>query len=134
MTPHELGIRTALLGMGVNLLLALLKVTTGILGNSYALVADGIESSADVLGSLVVIGGLRVASRPADEDHPFGHGKAEPLAGVAVASLLLLAAFWIARQSIHEIRSPHHAPAWYTLVVLAAVALVKETLSRRVFR
>ena len=134
MELHRRGIRAALAGVAVNLVLALVKIATGILGNSYALIADGIESAADVVSSLVVMGGLHLSARPADEDHPYGHGKAEPLAGGIVAMLLLAAAGWIAWQSVHEIREPHHAPAWYTLVVLAVIVAVKEYLSRRVLR
>lgn len=127
------GFRAALVGMVANLLLAVVKIATGLLGNSYALIADGIESTADILSSLVVLGGLHISVLPADEDHPYGHGKAEPLAGVAVAVLLLLAAAWIGVASVHEIRVPHHAPSWFTLPVLAGVVVVKELLSRRVF-
>ena len=124
----------ALLGMGVNLVLAVIKIAAGAVGHSYALIADGIESTADVLSSLVVMGGLKLSARPADEDHPYGHGKAEPMAGAVVAILLLAAAGWIAWSSVHEIRHPHRAPAWYTLVVLAVVIVVKEGLSRKVIR
>jgi len=120
--------------MGVNLTLAVVKIVAGVVGHSYALIADGIESTADVLSSLVVMGGLKLSAQPADEDHPYGHGKAEPMAGAIVAGLLLAAAGWIAWSSVHEIRHPHHAPAWYTLVVLAAVVVVKEGLSRKVIR
>lgn len=132
MTPHQEGIRAAVLGGLINLVLAAGKVVTGVVGNSYALVADGIESTMDVVSSLVVIGGIHFSAQPADEEHPYGHGKAEPLAGVLVATFLLFAAGWIAWHSIEEIRSPHHAPAFYTLPVLAGVVLIKELLSRRV--
>lgn len=132
MSLHRQGIRAALAGVGVNLVLAAVKMATGILGNSYALVADGIESVADVFSSLVVLWGLHIAVQPADADHPYGHGKAESLAGVVVATLLLLAAVWIAWHSVLEIRNPHHAPAWFTLPVLALVVVIKEWLARRV--
>lgn len=132
MSLHRQGMRAALAGVFTNLLLAIVKVATGVLGNSYALIADGIESVADVFSSLVVLGGLHISAQPADADHPYGHGKAEPLAGVVVASLLLFAAGWIAWHSVLEIRNPHHAPAWFTLPVLAVVVTVKEWLSRRV--
>lgn len=122
------------IALAVNIVLAILKIATGILGNSYALVADGIESTTDIVSSLVVWTGLRISALPADDDHPYGHGKAESIAGVLVALALLAAAAFIAFQSVREILTPHHAPEWYTLVVLALVILVKETLFRFVLR
>jgi cation diffusion facilitator family transporter len=134
MEPYVKGIRFAAIGMAVNLVLAIVKIFTGVVGNSYALIADGIESTADVVSSLVVISGLKLSARPADDDHPFGHGKAEPMAGMVVAGLLLLAAIWIGWSSVREIRNPHHAPEWYTLLVLALVIMAKEALARKVLR
>lgn len=113
--------------------LAVAKFIAGILGNSYALVADAVESTADILSSAIVWSGLRIASREADEDFPFGYGKAEALASVVVSLMLLGAAAGISIEAIREIRTPHHAPAGFTLVVLVVVILIKETLFRRVF-
>jgi cation diffusion facilitator family transporter len=127
------GIRSAQLGLLVNAILAGVKLVAGLVGNSYALVADAVESTADVLASIVVWGGLAIAAQPADEDHPYGHGKAEPLAASAVALMLLAAAVGIAVEAIQEIRSPHGPPAAWTLAVLVTVVLVKAVLSRRVF-
>lgn len=132
--PAEQGMRSTLLGIGINLLLALGKAAAGIFGNSYALVADAIESATDVFSSILVYVGLKVALQPPDENHPHGHGKAEPLAAVAVGLFLFLAAFGIARQSLHEIRTPHTMPASWTLLVLAGVMLVKEAMFRFVMR
>jgi len=106
----------------------------GILGNSYALIADAIESVSDVITSLIVLVGLKIAVKPADQDHPYGHGKAEPLAALVVALALLIAAVIIIIQSIHEIITPHHAPAPFTLLVLVLVVIVKETLFRFVIK
>lgn len=131
--PHR-GVRAAQLGLLVNILLAATKLVAGVLGNSYALVADAIESSFDILSSAVVWGGLRIASRAADDDYPFGYGKAESLAGAVVSLMLLGASVGISIEAIREIRTPHHAPAPFTLAVLVGVILVKETLSRRVLR
>jgi cation diffusion facilitator family transporter len=122
------------IGMAVNVLLAIVKIVTGIVGNSYALIADGIESTTDIISSLVVWTGLKISSLPADEDHPYGHGKAEPMAGMVVALALLGAAIFIAIQSVREIITPHHAPAWFTLLVLALVIVTKESLYRFVFK
>lgn len=126
------GFRASFVSVVANPLLALGKIVAGILGNSYALVADGIESSADVFSSLVVWKALRVSTRPADHDHPYGHGKAESVAGLVVAGALLGAALLIAVQSVREIVTPHHAPAAFTLVVLVVVVVTKELLFRYV--
>jgi cation diffusion facilitator family transporter len=130
--PILRGIRSAQLGLLVNAILAGVKLIAGLVGNSYALVADAVESTADVLGSIVVWGGLAIAALPADEDHPYGHGKAESLAAAAVALMMLGAAVGIAIEAIQEIRTPHGPPATWTLAVLVSVMLVKAALSRRV--
>ena len=104
------------------------------MGNSYALIADAIESTSDVFTSIIVLTGLKIASKPADETHPYGHGKAEPFAGLVVAAALFLAAIIIIIQSVHEIITPHHAPAPFTLIVLVAVVIIKETLFRFVIK
>jgi cation diffusion facilitator family transporter len=126
------GIRSAQIGAASNALLALIKILAGIAGNAYALVADGIESLADIASSLIVWGGLSIAVRPPDDDHPFGHGKAESLAAATVSLALLGAAIGIAAQAIGEIRTPHDLPAAWTLVVLVGVIAAKFLLSRHV--
>jgi len=118
------------IGTVVNLFLAAIKIVAGWLGHSYVLIADGIESFADVFSSVVVWSGLRVSVKPADEDHPFGHGKAEPIAAGIVSLMLLAAATVICVQSIHEIRHPHFPPTPFTLIVLVAVVAVKEIMFR----
>src|SRR5512143_2982060 len=129
-----IGIQSTLVGVLANVLLAAVKAIAGILGNSYALIADAIESASDVGSSLVVLGGIKIASLPADGDHPYGHGKAEPLAAMVVAVALCTAAVGIAIQSVREIITPHHAPAAFTLVVLVLVVVTKETMFRFVAR
>ncbi len=128
------GIRAAQAGLLANAVLAMIKLVTGIVGNSYALIADAVESGADVFSSIVVWRGLRIASRKADEEFPFGYSKAESLSAAVVALMLLGAALGIAIQAAREIVTPHHAPAPFTLVVLLLVVLFKETLFRRVFK
>ena len=132
-TSVEAGLRISTLAIAINAVLAVGKIVTGVLGNSYALIADGIESTADILSSFIVWGGLRLSLKPADANHPYGHGKAESIAALIVSLMLLGAALLIAGQSILEIRTPHHAPEWFTLVVLLAVIAIKETLYRFVF-
>lgn len=126
--------RSTIVGIVINGCLAAVKGIAGILGNSYALVADAIESMSDVVSSIVVWIGLKVAASPPTEKHPFGKGRAEAIAAVVVALALFGAAGTIAVSSVHEIRTPHHAPAPFTLVVLVLVILVKEGLFRFVFR
>lgn len=126
------GIRSAQAGMLVNTGLAVTKLVAGIFGNSYALVADAVESTADIFSSLIVWSGLSVSSRDPDETYPFGYGKAESLAATIVSLMLLGAAVGISIEAIREIVTPHHAPAAWTLVVLVAVVIVKSILSRRV--
>lgn len=126
------GQESTLLGIGANVALVLGKGAAGIFGHSYALIAEAIESGTDVLSSCIVWLGLRTAAREPDANHPYGHGKAEPLAAIAVAVGLLAAAAYIAVEGIHNIRTPHHLPAPFTLVVLGVVIAIKETLYRRV--
>lgn len=119
-----------LVSVAVNAALASIKILAGFFGNSYALIADGIESTADIVTSLVVWGGLRVSVAPADERHPYGYGKAEALAGIVASLALLAAAAMIAIQSVREILTPHHLPHWSTLLVLVLVIATKMILAR----
>ena len=127
-----MGLNKARLGIIVNILLAITKGVAGIVGHSYALVADAIESASDIITSGVVAFGLRMAGKPADERHPYGHGKFEPLSAAIVSLILFAAAIIIAVESVKEIATPHHAPAPFTLVVLILVIIVKECLFRSV--
>jgi len=130
----ERGLKTTLIGIVSSLALAAVKIFTGIVGNSYALIADGIESLTDIFTSSIVLTGLYFASKPADENHPYGHGKAEPFAGVAVSLGIFVAAIIIIVQSLYEIITPHHAPASFTLIVLVLVIVIKESLFRFVIK
>jgi cation diffusion facilitator family transporter len=122
--------RAPTISLAINGALAVVKLVTGLVGQSYALVADAIESLGDVFASVIVWGGLVIASKPADENHPYGHGKAEPLASLVVALMLIAAAVLIGSDAINEIRSPQNAPAPYTLVVLIVVVIIKESMCR----
>ena len=130
----QTGARIALFGLAINVLLAAAKILAGLVGHAYVLIADGIESALDVGGSIVIWGGLTVAARPPDATHPYGHGKAEPIAAVVVAVGVLTAALGLAIQSVREIFLPHHAPAPYTLAVLIVAVILKEILYRYVIR
>jgi len=138
-TPHSpiaeklrSGSQLAIVGILINAALAVVKIAAGIVGHCYALIADGVESTLDIFGSLAIWFGLRVAAEPPDENHPYGHGKAEAVAAIVVALIVMAAGLGLAVQSVREILTPHHAPAPFTLVVLIVVIVVKETLFRKV--
>lgn len=113
-----------------NFILAVAKGITGIFGNSYALVADAIESLTDVFSSALVLFGIKYSTRPADSNHPYGHGRAETLVTFIVVGFLLISATIIAYESIINIQSPHEIPEKYTLIVLAIIILIKEIFYR----
>lgn len=121
-------------GIALNAVLAIAKFAGGIFGNTYALIADGAESTLDIFSSLLVWAGFHVASRPPDANHPYGHGKAEPLAALAVAVFVFAMTAWVAFHAIHEIITPHQAPKWWTLPLLAGIVAVKLWFSRRMRR
>jgi len=121
-------------GIVLNAVLALVKLAAGIFGHTYALVADAAESMLDILSSTLVWAGFRVAARPPDANHPYGHGKAEPLAGLTVAFLVFAVSGWVASHAIREIITPHRGPAWWTLLVLGVVVVAKTWFSRRMRR
>lgn len=133
-TAHERAARLALVGLGVNMSLAGMKLIAGVVGHSYALIADAVESMADLLGSVVIWGGLKIGARPADEDHPYGHGKAESLAALVVAGMVLAAGIAVAVKAIDVLITPVRAPAPWTLIVLGVVLVSKETMFRVVRR
>jgi cation diffusion facilitator family transporter len=124
------GRQFAVIGVIVNLILAAVKAIAGIVGNSYALLADAVESTSDVASSLIVLSGLTIAAKPADATHPYGHGKAEPIASMAVAGALLAAAVGLAVENLGKLSTRHDVPSSYTLVVLVLVMAVKELLFR----
>lgn len=109
-----------------NLLLALVKWAAGYFGNSYALIADAIESTTDIFSSVLVLIGLHYAARPADKNHPYGHGRLEPLVTFIVVVFLVISACIIAYQSIINIGTPHDLPKTYTLFVLILLVIWKE--------
>ena len=123
---YERGMRTSLAGLLVNAALAIVKLTAGLVGHSYALVADAVESTSDVLASLIVWRGLRIAAQPADEEHPYGHGRAEPLAAMVVALMLVVAGIGIAIEAVQGILTRHAVPAPFTLYVLLGVVVSRR--------
>lgn len=131
---HQSAIRTAYFSIIGNAALALIKGVAGVLGNSYALIADAIESTTDIFSSILVLLGLKYAKRPADDNHPYGHGKIEPLITFIVVAFLVTSATVIAYESIVHIQTPHKVPSSWTLYVLGAIILWKEASYQIVIR
>lgn len=125
-TNTQKAIRATYFSIFSNLILAIAKGITGILGNSYALVADAIESLTDVFSSALVLFGIKYSARPADSNHPYGHGRAETLVTFLVVGFLLISATIIAYESIINIQTPHETPEKFTLIVLALIIIIKE--------
>ena len=109
-----------------NACLAIIKGLGGFFGNSYALIADAIESTADILASFLVLFGLKYTNRPADKNHPYGHGRAEPLITFIIVGFLITSATVIAYESFHNIFTPHALPKFWTLFILAPIIIWKE--------
>lgn len=128
--PKKTALKAIYLSMSGNAVLALIKFLTGFFGNSYALIADAIESTTDVFSSLLVLLGIRYANKPPDENHPYGHGRAEPLMTFVVVGFLVVSASIIAYQSVINITTPHETPEKYTLIILAAIIISKEVFYR----
>lgn len=133
-TKSEKAIRTTYWSIAGNTFLAITKGIAGVFGNSYALIADAIESTTDIFSSLLVLFGLKYAAKPADENHPYGHGKAEPLITFAIVGFLVVSATIIFIESIHNIQKPHSIPKPFTLIVLGAIILFKEASYRFVIQ
>jgi len=131
---QESAIKATYFSLIGNICLALVKGIAGILGNSYALIADAIESTTDIFSSFLVLFGLKYANKPADENHPYGHGRAEPLITFIVVGFLITSATIIAYESIQNITTPHDAPKSWTLIVLTIIILWKEYSFRKVMK
>lgn len=134
MTHERTALRATYFSMAGNAVLAIIKGLAGYFGNSYALIADAIESTTDIFSSMLVWMGIRYANRPADDNHPYGHGRAEPLVTFAVVGFLITSATIIAYESIRNIGTPHELPKAYTLLVLGAIIVWKEMSYRIVLR
>jgi cation diffusion facilitator family transporter len=134
MNNEQTAIRTTYFSIIGNICLAFIKGFAGFFGNSYALIADAIESTTDIFSSLLVLFGLKYAKRPADENHPYGHGKIEPLITFLVVAFLVISASIIAHESIQNIQTPHKVPKPWTLIVLGCIILWKEISFRIVLK
>jgi cation diffusion facilitator family transporter len=134
MTNEQTAIKATYFSIIGNTSLALVKGVAGIFGNSYALIADAIESTTDIFASLLVLFGIKYSNRPADKNHPYGHGRAEPLITFLVVGFLITSATIIAYESIKNIGTPHELPKSWTLFVLGAIIIWKEISYRIVLK
>ena len=134
MTTEKTAIRTTYFSIAGNTCLAIIKGLAGVFGHSYALIADAIESTTDIVSSFLVLFGLKYASRPADENHPYGHGRIEPLITFLVVGFLITSATIIAYESIHNIGKPHEMPRPWTLIILGLIIIWKEISFRLVMK
>ncbi len=134
MSNEQTAIRTTYFSIFGNTALALIKALAGIFGNSYALIADAIESTTDIFASFLVLLGFKYAKRPADENHPYGHGKIEPLITFGVVAFLVVSATIIAYESIQNIQTPHKIPKPWTLIILGLIIIWKEISYQVVIR
>ena len=134
LSNEKKAINTIVFSIVGNCFLALIKGFAGFFGNSYALIADAIESTTDIFSSILVLFGLKYANKPADKNHPYGHGKIEPLITFLLVGFLVISATFIAHESIQNIRNPHALPEKWTLIVLALIILWKELSFRIVIQ
>jgi cation diffusion facilitator family transporter len=134
MTNEQTAIKATYFSIIGNTCLAIVKGLAGFFGNSYALIADAIESTTDIFASLLVLFGIKYSNKPADENHPYGHGRAEPLITFLVVGFLITTATIIAYESIYNIQTPHELPKKWTLIVLAVIILWKEYSFRLVMK
>ena len=134
MTHEETAVKATHFSIVGNTTLAIIKGLAGYFGNSYALIADAIESTADIFASFLVLFGLKYANRPADENHPYGHGRAEPLITFLVVGFLITSATIIAYESILHISTPHSLPNPFVLLILLPIIIWKEISFRIVIK
>ena len=134
MSKEHTALRTTYWSMISNAALAVIKWTAGYFGHSYALIADAIESTTDIVSSFLVLVGIKYSTKPADDNHPYGHGRIESLVTFIVVGFLIISSIIIARQAIINIGIPHETPRPYTLIILAFIILWKEISYRFVVK
>ncbi len=134
MTKEKTAVRATLISIFGNTALAMIKWFAGYFGNSYALIADAIESTADIFSSIFVLLGIKYANKPADKNHPYGHGRIEPLVTFVVVGFLIVSATIIAYESFNNIKTPHASPKSFTLYILGGIIIWKEISYHLVMR
>jgi len=133
-TSEQTAVKATYFSIVGNTCLAIIKGIAGVFGNSYALIADAIESTTDIFASFLVLFGIKYSNRPADANHPYGHGRVEPLITFLVVGFLITSASIIAYESVINIRTPHELPKPWTLIVLGAIIIWKEFSFRLVMK
>lgn len=133
-TSEQTAVKATYFSIVGNTCLAIIKAIAGVFGNSYALIADAIESTTDIFSSCLVLFGIKYSNRPADANHPYGHGRVEPLITFLVVGFLITSATIIAYESVINIRTPHELPKPWTLIVLGAIIIWKEFSFRLVMK
>jgi cation diffusion facilitator family transporter len=126
MGNEQTAVKASYFSIAGNATLALIKWLAGYFGNSYALIADAIESTTDIFSSILVLLGIKYSNKPADKNHPYGHGRIEPLVTFVVVGFLIISATIIAYESIQNIATPHQPPKSFTLIVLGGIIIWKE--------
>ncbi|HLP86491.1 MAG TPA: cation diffusion facilitator family transporter [Candidatus Paceibacterota bacterium] len=134
MSHEKTAVKTIYFSILSSAILAIIKWLAGIFGHSYALIADAIESTTDIVSSILVLFGIKYSSKPADKDHPYGHGRIEPLITFLVVGFLITSAIIIVIQGIKNIQTPHELPKAYTLIILAGIIIWKEISYRLVVK
>ena len=134
MSSEQTAVKATYFSIIGNTSMAIVKFLAGFFGNSYALIADAIESTADIFASFLVLFGIKYSNRPADKKHPYGHGRAEPLITFLVVGFLITSAMIIAHESIINIQTPHQLPKTWTLIILGAIIIWKEYSFRIVMK
>ncbi|TDE45861.1 cation transporter [Flavobacterium rhamnosiphilum] len=134
MSIEQTAIKATYFSIVGNTCLAIIKGLAGFFGNSYALIADAIESTTDIFASFLVLFGIKYSNKPADKNHPYGHGRAEPLITFLVVGFLITSATIIAYESVINIGTPHQLPKPWTLIVLGAIIIWKEYSFRLVMK
>ncbi|UUV17867.1 GNAT family N-acetyltransferase [Fusobacteria bacterium ZRK30] len=126
------GVRSTVLSIGINMFLAGIKIFFGMLGKSKALVADGFHSVSDIVGSVVVLVGIYLGNKPADEDHPYGHGKLESIAGNIIGVILVITAYSLIMENVLDYmrETVRLIPENITLVIVLISIAVKYVLYR----
>jgi len=133
-TSEQTAVKATYFSIVGNTCLAIIKGLAGVFGNSYALIADAIESTTDIFSSFLVLFGIKYSNRPADANHPYGHGRVEPLITFLVVGFLITSATIIAYESLDNIGTPHELPKPWTLIVLGAIIIWKEYSYRLVMK
>ncbi len=123
--------RVAIISILANIILAVGKLTAGFLAGSGAIFAEGLHSGMDILSSAISFAGIKIAGKPVDKKHPYGHYKFEVLAGLIITIILFLTGGFILWESISEFKNPSPVSIGYlALGVMLASAIINEIMAR----